>query len=93
MRVIYFNITSGVSESTAIFPPPPPTICLRSEFASVAVTDVVTGSEDGEEGKTTRWRKGNVARIVTKIDSGVTDLVGSVYHERAGIHWTDVRSA
>jgi hypothetical protein len=69
----------------------------------MAVTNVVTGwegkrrretrSRRRNEGKKTRWRKGNVARIVTKIDSGVTNLVGSVYHERADMHWTDARPA
>jgi hypothetical protein len=29
---------------------------------------------------------------VTKIDSGVTTLVGIVYHERADMHWIDVRT-
>jgi hypothetical protein len=35
--------------------------------------------------------QGDAARIVTKIDSDVTTLVESVYHERADMHWTDAR--
>jgi hypothetical protein len=45
---------------------------------------------DKEEYEGTRAKdtehKGDAARTVTKIDSGVTTLVGIVYHERADMH-------
>jgi hypothetical protein len=31
-------------------------------------------------------KKGDTARTVTKIDSGVTTLVGIIYHKRADMH-------